>query len=161
MNSEERVLFEQFCYIVGPNGGEIDEKYLPFIINIILNSKSFHNKQLLTLSVKTLSENLDSFSFYGTYFDEKTLENSDIIGTITIKEGNIYLVANIHNFNNQENRDEEIVEVFKKRDSKISIFSSYKNQDSFFERKIKLNEFDKASEFIFNTVNLIKQKKRG
>ena len=51
MDNNERILFETYFQITGYKGKEIDISYLQLIINILLNSKEFENKELLTLSV--------------------------------------------------------------------------------------------------------------
>ena len=158
MDNNERILFETYFQITGYKGKEIDISYLQLIINILLNSKEFENKELLTLSVQTNKES-NNFSYYATYYDIKTKENRDMTGIITIKNNKIYLRANIYDYTREE--ELEIGELFEETNHNISRFTTYSNSNKFSRTNIKKEDFNKAENFIEETTKLIKQKRRG
>lgn len=157
MTNEEKILFEEYFQITGYKGQKIDDKYLFLIINILLNSESLEDSELLTLTVKQTDFDLNNFSFYATYYNKEKLDNFDMTGTIKIKDNKIYLLANIHDF--KEEKDIEIGELFEKIENTISRFTTYQKND-YTRKSITIEEFEKAKYFIEDKITKLKGKSK-
>lgn len=170
MDFNDRILFEEFFYMINHNKS-YRKNYFDLFINIVLNSKEFldsdvklsdrvQESTLLSLSVSQKKGTDSHFSFYATYSvsDGEIVENRDINGLISIKNGKIYLVSEIHRYCSDDLKDYELGEIFIVYDNFYSRLSSYNINDSIDVVNLSEEEFDKVNQFKEDVLNRIKKR---